>query len=195
MKKNQENLLRTFLAFDIDAPLRKNLAEIIETLKNQSRADKVKWVPPENLHVTLRFLGAVAAEKVVELAKIISEEIKEVESFGLELGKIIHFPPLGKPHVIALSFPLTTELAKLFQAIERSVTRCGFTPEDQPFLPHLTLGRLHFSHELDLSQISIPLSKKLLVKEIILYRSDPGKTGSVYTAVKTFKLRNVKSSG
>lgn len=191
MKKDnikEKKLIRTFIAFDIDESLRQQLIAVIEFLK-QKNSDRIKWISPENLHVTLRFLGEIEENKIMEIQHELAEKIKTIQSFAIKTGKIMTFPPGStRPHIVALMFPLTQELAFLVQAIEQTVNQCGFEPENRPFLPHLTIARISGRIEPDLDNILIELSEKIAIKSVIIYRSDQKENGSVYTSMKEIKL-------
>lgn len=188
MKKN-EKLIRTFIAFDIEESLRQQIASVIDLLKQQKNTKKIKWIPPKNLHVTLRFIGEIEEEKIVAIQQTIIEEIKAIQSFSLEIGKIAMFPPgSAHPHIIALLFSLSEELAFLVQTIERAVVQCGVAPENRIFMPHLTLGRIYSHVELDFDPIPVKLPQQTVVSSVIVYRSDLGDSGSIYTSLKEVKL-------
>jgi 2'-5' RNA ligase len=188
-QKVKKKLIRIFFAFDIDEDLRQAISQILNHLRTQPRGNEVKWIPSENLHVTLRFLGETEPDIIESVIKEVGKEIKDSKTFSLRVGRVMHFPPNSNhPKAIVVSFPLSQELADLVQTIERGVSKCGFEPENRAFLPHLTLARLRAKQELDLSDIPIKIPQTLHIKEVILYRSDPGPKGSVYTAMTRFKL-------
>ena len=176
----EKNKIRTFFALEIDDNLRQVAQKICQHLKNQVYGDKVKWMPPENLHLTLRFLGDTDSQIIPELTLRINAVISEIKSFAIPIGEVFAFPP-SRPHVIAISLLLTEELAQIVQALENSVIASGFAPETRPFLPHLTLGRLRDRRFPDLENIPFNLPQILTVNELILFRSDRGEYSSIYT--------------
>lgn len=185
----QQQLIRTFIAIDIDEPLQKALHHITQALQKKPHSSQVKWAPIENFHLTLRFLGEIPAEKIAGLKDVLAMTLKNIQPFELFTSKIILFPPTTHPHIVAHTFSINQELANLVQIIEKAVNQCGFDPEQRPFLPHLTLGRFHGHYELDLNDVPVrELPKQFTVKEVILFQSELKEAGSVYTALQRFKL-------
>jgi len=137
--------------------------------------------------VTLRFLGAVEAEKIAEISRNVADEIKTIKPFSVHLGNILTFPS-HHPHIIAINIPLSAELAELVRCIERGVSRLGFEPENRPFLAHITLGRLRYPRNLSLDDIPIKLPRQQTVKEIVFFRSDANEEGSIYTPLAKLAL-------
>lgn len=187
---SQSKLIRSFIAIAIDNPLQKVLHKISLALQKKENCAQVRWIPVENFHITLRFLGERTPEKVEEVKSMMGSALENVSIFNVEPGKIILFPPHTHPHIIAQTFLITAELANIVQIIEKTVNQCGFALEERAFLPHVTLGRFQGHYELDLSAVATPeLPKQLVVKEVILYGSELKETGSVYTALQRFKLQ------
>lgn len=188
--EEKSKLIRTFIAFDIDATLLSAIKDILQFLKQQPHAEQVKWSSLENLHVTIHFLGDVAEENISILTEKIKNEIQALKKFKLRTGKIITFPPGSKhPHILALTLPLSREIAQLHIAVERAIRNCNLTIEGRPYLPHLTLGRVRqTAYEFEFEKIPIQIPEKFIVKKISLFKSEQNEQGSIYTALATFNL-------
>lgn len=186
--KNKPELIRTFLAFDIDADLRNSMTEIMEFFKTHNLP--IKWSKPENLHVTLRFYGEIPAELISQLEQEISKLVASLQTFSLTNSGVRLFPPSSRPICVALLFTLSEDLAKLVSSLEQAAEKCGFVREDRPFVPHLTLGRFKVRQKLDVNlNHPIKIPNILSVNDIILYRSDFVEDGTIYTPLKKWHLK------
>ncbi len=139
-KENQEKI-RAFIAADIDDGVRARIAELVVKLKKTDAG--VKWVRPESMHLTLRFLGDISPEEV-ELAKQAMQAAAagagpvevEVKGWGA-------FPENKRPRVIWLGLKKGgQELGDIFHDLESALSEFGFERADKPFSAHLTLGRV-----------------------------------------------------
>lgn len=130
--------MRLFVALDLPAPVRDDLAAAQSRLRRGGHA--VRWASVAGLHLTLQFLGeadpGLAPALLAALARIPARD------FTLRLGGLGAFPSLDRPRVIwaGLAGDLGP-LAELQAAVVRATGPLGFIPEDRPFAPHLTLGR------------------------------------------------------
>jgi 2'-5' RNA ligase len=188
-KMGQQKTARTFFAIPLEESIREEVSEIIKFLQQQKWGDQIKWSVPENLHVTLRFLGDIPEEKIEPLCERVTATLQEITSFALPVGEIMLFPSTSHGHAIVVSHPLTDDLAKLVHALELVITEFGFDAEKRTYRPHLTLGRLHGHHAPDLSAIPQKLPAQLNVREVIFYRSELGEHKSNYTILRKFKLK------
>lgn len=133
--------LRTFIAIELPAPHREALARLQDQLRRPG--DAVRWVRPESLHLTLKFLGDVARSRIPQLTEALAAVARQTAPFSLALGTLGAFPSPERPRVlwIGLSGDLV-QLTALQQRIEAALAPLGFAPEERPFTPHLTLGRV-----------------------------------------------------
>ena len=134
--------IRAFIAIGLPAEVKASLARVQDELRRRGLAS-VKWVAPDSVHLTLKFLGNVEAGKIEPVAAAMSRGAQGVAAFELSLGTPGAFPNLRAPRVICLRLGGDTDsLSALQRGIERSVAPLGFPPEKRPFSPHLTLGRV-----------------------------------------------------
>jgi 2'-5' RNA ligase len=164
-----------------------------EALQPFRRFPGVKWVEPENLHFTLRFLGEVEEARVPALEEAARRAASRSAPFDLELGPAGAFPHFRRPRVLVYRLARgTEELEGLAGEIEREISQAGFEPEDRPFKAHLTVGRVRG----DRSRLSgevfeeIPSgsgrSQKVVSFALVHSRLTP--QGPVYTALKEIAL-------
>ena len=132
--------LRCFISIELPEELKKNIYGYIEKLK-AAGAD-VKWIPPENLHLTLKFLG----DTTEELLKSINERLiplsKSYDKFSLQISGAGAFPNIKYPRIIWLGVRDSEEIIKLQHDIDESMAGLGFEKDDKQFTPHLTIGRV-----------------------------------------------------
>ena len=161
--------------------MRRAAATLARELQGLPGGDRVRWVRPESLHVTLRFLGATDPDLVPELVSRVGEQVASLAAFRLQLGAPQLFPSPRRPRVVALELRPLAPLAALAAAVERGVVEAGFAPEERPFRAHLTLGRLKDSRAraLDVTVPDTTPGEALDVMEAVLFRSDlPRSKGS-----------------
>jgi 2'-5' RNA ligase len=134
-----ELMVRLFVALDLPETVRGALRESIEPLKKACPG--ARWVHPESMHVTLKFIGQVEAEKLdsirAALLPIRSEQPVEMEFRGLGF-----FPSEHRPRVVWCGVEASPNLAALAADIEASLGSFGTSAEWRPFVPHLTLARM-----------------------------------------------------
>jgi 2'-5' RNA ligase len=136
---------RLFVALEPPDPVRRRLAALADELRRAAgrAAGEVRWVAPENVHLTLQFLGAVPEERVPAVEAALRDA---AATAGRPLSLSLHgaggFPNARRPRVLWAGLegdvPL---LAALVTELGARLAKLGFPPEDRPFAPHLTLGR------------------------------------------------------
>ena len=186
--------LRLFFAVELNSALRQALSQLIDELKQEPWGHRVRWVHPENLHVTLRFLGTTNPEKIPELAKHAHNAINKIEPFPLQLHNIRFFPSPTAPRAIAADIIPTSELFELAYALEEVASNLGFTPETKPYLPHLTLGRIIHHHAPNLREELNLNTSPMIVNEIVLFNSKKTEYSQSYTPLEYISLQKSKVS-
>ena len=130
--------MRLFVALSISPAVREAFSVLLTELH---RADpKTRWIHPANLHVTLKFIGNVAAEKLPSIEQALTT-ITVLRPFDLEFRGLGFFPNERRPAVIWAGIVAPPELAALATRIDEAVSTCGIARETRPFAPHLTLAR------------------------------------------------------
>jgi len=183
-----DGTIRAFIAVDLGDAARRAAAELSRALAGAPGGDTVRWVRPEALHVTLRFLGDVERSRTAEIAAGVAERLARVAPFRLELGGAGVFPSARQPRVVMLALAPEAPLAALADAVERGVTALGFEPEARAFRPHLTLGRVRGRRAPELSGAAPPPPSPFQVRETLLYQSQLGPGGSRYTPLERMPL-------
>ena len=133
--------IRTFIAVQPSERVIRNVEQVIQRL--QSTGAAYKWVPPQNLHVTLNFVGNVVDTEVPEFCRSFQQAIAGVPRFELSLHGVSAFPDVEQPRTIWMGVDEgTTELKALYRTIETFLSYWGVNKDRNEYVPHLTLGRI-----------------------------------------------------
>lgn len=186
------NPLRLFFAVELNAELRQALSQLIDELKQELWGSRVRWVRPENLHITLRFLGITHLEKISDLAKYAHDAIEKIEPFPLQLHNIRLFPSPTAPRAIAADIIPTSELFELANALEEVAVNLGFIPETKPYLPYLILGRIIHHHPPNLREELNLNTTPMVVNKIVLFNSEKTECSQNYTAIEYISLQKAE---
>lgn len=131
--------MRLFLAVNFPARLRDKIRRFASPLRDADLP--VRWVDPEGIHLTLKFLGEADADQAVAINAAAEEIAGRVEAFEMQFGRLGAFPSPRHPRVIWLAVEPTPLLRFLRQDVERTMHGLGYLRDRQPFRPHVTLGR------------------------------------------------------
>lgn len=181
--------IRSFLAIEITAPIIKEIGEVLDSLR-LSPGD-VKWVKPENIHLTLKFFGNIEEADIERICSQVEAVVSKRRPFLLRISGMGAFPNSRSPKVIWLGVEEEgKELELIQQEVERKLEKIGFKSEKRPFSAHLTVGRVRSSRgRKDLSQAIQMFAKKDLgsfeVSSLVLFKSDLTPKGSIYTRLRT----------
>ena len=131
--------MRLFFGLPLSDNVRLRVEDYMCRLRKTSQHGKIRWVRPENLHVTLRFLGDVdvGARQAVPLLKGWTEAVSVCTAIPVTLG------PLGSfPRILYLKVSPAGPVQELYRRLENFLSRIGFEKDIRPFTPHLTLARM-----------------------------------------------------
>lgn len=179
-------VVRAFFALDLPEAVRRACASLARELRARPDGDGVRWVRPENFHLTLRFLGNVEAERLGELAARVRAATADVSPFRAALGALDAFPP-RRPRVVAVGVEPEAPLCELAARVEAGVVEAGLAPERRRLRPHVTLGRVRSRRAPSLEGAASDGSD-WPVREVVLLRSDLGRDGSTYTHLERIAL-------
>jgi len=195
LSHNSEQI-RSFIAIELPHNVKGGLAQLRSQLE-QAEHPFVKWVAPEGIHLTLKFLGNVPLKQVAEITKAMEEATKGISAFHLEISGLGGFPNLKQPRVLWVGIKGEIDkLVSLQQNIDWALSPLGFAKEERPFVPHLTLARLREGAspagkksfgELVMST-SFEISYPFDVGAVSLMRSQLTPVGAIYTRLFMTKL-------
>jgi 2'-5' RNA ligase len=176
--------IRAFVALELDPDVRARIAGLIAQLRPSVAG--VRWVKPESLHVTVRFLGYAEPPVLVELQGPLAEAARRCPVSQAPLRGLGLFPPRGAPRVLWLGIEVPAAVSALQSECERAAVAAGFPPEPRAFRPHLTLGRWsQTAGRPALTTVDLGTAR---LDRLVLFRSEPRREGSVYTPLAAFSL-------
>ena len=187
---------RTFICLELPETIRVQ-AEALQR-KLAGLGDKIRWVNPRNLHLTLRFLGEISRPQVETVCLAVRCAAARVEAFSIRFSGTGCFPSARRPRAFWIGITETTDLVRLFDAIEEELCSAGFPREIRPFSPHLTVGRVRVDRAS--AGLADALTKAefeaapFLVTQVTVMKSDLNKSGAVYTVLARQPLKSLRGS-
>ena len=182
---------RIFIAVKVEAD--EILSGMISSLKYGLSRESIKWTNPDNIHITLSFLGDTEEEKILLISSMLNRKCEGFGKFDLIIKGSGVFKNLSEPRVIWAGIEPSEKLNRLYDIISDGLQDTGTKPEVRPFKPHLTLGRIRSLK--DKTALKTLIDKyqntdfqKVPVIEVILYESILLQTGPVYKEINKFKL-------
>ncbi len=189
--------IRSFVAVELGEEVKQRLADIQWQLKTMTPGGVVRWVQPDSIHVTLKFLGDVPEERIGAIVAALERECAPMAPLAFAVAGAGCFPNARRPNVVWIGVEDPGgQLAALQRAVERALNPLGYPPEGRPFKPHLTLGRVNRSVSgADLRKVGELVSGlrvahlgQVQVAEIVLMRSDLSPAGARYTPLARIPL-------
>lgn len=189
-------LLRAFIALEIPASIQESIQQQTAGLRKAANS-LVRWVPAENLHLTLKFLGDVSSTSLQFVTQMLSREASQYPGFSMQVGGLGAFPSARRARVLWIGIRAPETLSALQRSLDSAAARLGYPPEDRPFSPHLTIGRVkQTATPTDLQRIQAALEAAAIgplgkadVSAVHLIKSDLKPTGSVYTRLFSAPLK------
>ena len=188
--------VRSFIAIELPDELKLRLTQLEAQLK-MSKQPWVKWVDPYSIHLTLKFLGSIAVDRISEITGAMEEAIQGISPFRLEVKDLGVFPNLRRVQVAWVGISGEVDkLSQLQRHLESNLARLGFAPETRPFTPHLTLARLRNRASLDerqsfgqlIATTRFEAAYTIKVDAISLIRSQLTREGAIYSRISSVRL-------
>lgn len=185
-----EEILRTFIAIELDKPLRQALGRVQGKFKRQIAPQDVKWVAVENIHLTLKFLGDTPAGRLPEIEAALRAACAGHAPFEIGFEGRGCFPNFRRPRVIWVAVRDKGQALLRLQAdVEKHVAPLGWPTEERGFSPHLTLGRVARGADRATEEAIGQIVEKTVVEQIgvqrvtavSLMQSDLRPSGPIYT--------------
>ncbi len=179
---------RAFIAINLPSKVKQKLGEVIAKLKKINPDYAIKWVKPENLHLTLHFFGDLNEKQIAQVEEGIEEITKRSKSFKMNTGKFGCFPNEKRPRVIFIEVKNTKTVHTLIGELEVMLQNLKFKVDTRPWQAHITLGRVKNHTKCKTDDIKIePIAFN--VKSVELMESQLTREGSVYSIIKSFPLK------
>jgi 2'-5' RNA ligase len=189
--------IRSFIAIELSDEVKQAFGRLQSKLKNVGKTP-VRWVNPEIIHLTLKFLGDVDTAIIGDITKAVEEAARGVDPFNIEVSGLGVFPNLQGVHIVWVGLSGELEkLNRLQKRIETALTPLGFKPEGRAFTPHLTLGRVRDNARPDerqalgrlVSGTDFKEKYVISVKSINLMKSQLTREGPIYTKIGSAALK------
>jgi 2'-5' RNA ligase len=189
--------VRCFIAVELPDEVKTGLDQLQAQLKSGNQT-WVKWVDPYSIHLTLKFLGNVAVDRIAPVTAAMEEATQGVPPFHLEVKELGVFPNLRRVQVVWVGVSGEVDkLARLQQRLESNLAGLGFAPERRQFTPHLTLARLRDQASLDereglgklIASTKFEAAYTLPVDAISLMRSQLTREGAIYSRIGSVELK------
>ena len=188
--------IRSFIAFELPAAVISLLDHVQQELK--SLRLKAGWVRPQNIHLTLRFLGNINPADIENIGGAMADAVAECTPFTLTVGGIGFFPGIKRPRIIWVGLGgATAVLLEVQRNLEDRLATVGFPKEKRSFKAHLTLGRIRQAVDPNTLGRAIEYCsdigrQQFTADRIILFKSDLRPSGAVYSQLKQVDLRIMK---
>jgi 2'-5' RNA ligase len=191
-------MLRSFIAIEIPAAIQKAIAENTASIKNALPKPLIRWVAPQNVHLTLKFLGDVSSANLNRLAETLKGEAALHEPFSISVGGLGAFPNPRRARVLWIGLDAPPALATLQRGVDAAALQLGYPREERPFSPHLTIGRVaQTASASDLQHIRAALESTkvgdlgtIRAQAIHIFKSSLQPGGSVYTLLYSLPMKS-----
>lgn len=189
-------MLRSFIAVEIPLEIQQAIARSTASLQKSLPKPLIRWVAPQNIHLTLQFLGDVSPANLERLADALKVEAAAHTAIEVLVVKTGAFPTPRRARVIWVGLEAPAALSALHRGVEAVTTRLGYPSEERRFSPHLTIGRVNqnaAAADLQkiyavLQQTDIGILGRFQVKAIHLFKSDLSPSGPAYARLYSLPL-------
>ena len=184
--------IRTFIAVEMPENIISGIRDLQRNLK--AFGVDIRWIRPENIHLTLKFLGDVQADDMDSISGVISGTAEGGSPISLQAKGIGVFPGVKRPRVLWVGLTGQLELlSKLQKTLDVNLKGIGFPPEKRPFKGHLTIGRIKTKMN---SKIFVDAlmafrsfeTETFVADRIVLFKSELKPNGAVYTDLASATL-------
>ena len=190
--------IRSFIAVELPEGIETRIEQLEAQLKSETQT-RVKWVDPNSIHLTLKFLGNIDAGRTGEITRVMEEAVKGIPPFRLSVKDLGVFPNVRRVQVawVGLSGEVD-RLRQLQQRLESSLEQLGFAAESRAFTPHLTIARIRDQASPDERQRFGQLitgssfeAGEISVDAISLMRSQLTRQGAIYSRLGSAGLTDL----
>lgn len=188
-----DRALRTFVAVEVPAGPRAAIADLVATVA-AARPGPVRWVRPEGLHLTLRFLGRTPIGVLPAVSEVVRDVARRSRPFEVEIGGAGAFPSPRRPRVLWLAVRRGADrLAEIAAELDRGVEPLGWPPEGRPYAAHLTVARAEpgpaaAAAAAALVEAAAGLRSAWRVDSLVLFESLLARGGAQYVALERVPL-------
>ena len=181
-------IIRAFIAIELNKETQAYLAGVQSELKKTEA--NIKWVKPENIHLTLKFLGNITPSQITRIKEILREISQENTEFSIELSKVGVFPKKESPRAIWIGISSNQDkVIKIAEGLEEKLLSTGVPKEKKSFHPHITIGRVKSNLNRQvlvekLKSLDMPQKSSQSVNKLTLFKSTLTSNGPIYQILK-----------
>jgi len=181
---------RIFIAFPVPVNIREYLASVSRDLAEKHQEVAVNWVPSENMHLTVHFLGDLEDDKLDQVKARLAARANVFSAFTCTLAHVTAYPsPRVAKIIVAEVKPKENTPKVMWGVLAKDFMRLGLETDKKPWTPHITLGRVKKGEISNLSEMKLE-RMSWLVDSVKIFSSELGPDGSKYTGEGEFKLVN-----
>lgn len=186
-------IIRAFIAIPLPNSVKTSIKQFITKSQSEGFYQDIKWVNPENLHITLKFLGDTKVKDFQLLFEEINKQLSPIKKTSLQISQIGVFPKPNRARVVWIGLSPSTALDAIYETIEMTAQNLGFEQDSKAFSPHITIGRLkrHTSKQPDLSEFVSKNKTKQFgafsINEIHFIKSQLTPKGPIYNTLYRLK--------
>ncbi len=186
-------MIRAFIAIVLPESVMERLRIEVNVVRKLESG--IRWIKPENIHLTLKFLGDIPGDRVSEIVKTVERSVKGKTAFQLSIQGTGAFPNCKRPKVLWAGINQGKhEIIKLATDIDVALSGLGFQKEKRQFSPHITVGRLKYFKNIDkvITQFKqlFTQDEAMLVENIQLIKSTLKPSGAEYTPLHVIQLKD-----
>lgn len=175
--------LRCFIAVELPETVKDSLGDVLNILRKSPAS--VRWIPPENIHLTIKFLGQTEESLIAPMKESLNKKLLTYKPFYITITNVGCFPDERRPRIVWIGIDRSESLSKLQKEIDADLVKFGFALEKRGFSPHLTIGRVKAQHNLlgmlrMLKEIRSSSFAHMEVKSISLMKSVLKPAGAQY---------------
>jgi len=169
------------------------LQNLIQSLRFELRNERIRWTSPDNIHITLAFLGDTEEKVIPEISQMLHSQCSGISHFGADIKGIGVFRSISDPKVLWTGLEKSTTLIRMNELIVQGLQKTGINYSEKLFNPHITLGRIKHLAEKDfliklIDKYKNQVIQHVDVKEVIVYESILLKEGPIYKPLAKIPL-------
>jgi 2'-5' RNA ligase len=189
-------LKRTFIAVDI--PVNDTVNSLLNKLRHELEDERIKWIKPEQFHITLQFLGDTEEPLINSVDHALDRIAGNISGFTLKLTEFGVFKNLRNPRILWIGFVPSKELERLKYAVNDKMFSMGFEKPDKQFSPHLTIGRIkHLRNRHSLAEWIDKYREaelqEIRIEDFVYYESILKPEGPEYVAINRYSLKYTRN--
>ena len=180
--------IRTFLALELPQTVRNKLSAHAELISGHDKLQQIRWLPKENYHLTLAFMGNGDYALVSSIQLKLEQNLSSNKDVPFRFSEITPFPFSGTPKISAAMLERSEELIQLQHIVAKCVRAFGISHERRRFTPHVTLGRLKSRSRKSLAFQPQQIFLEGVSEKVVIFQSELAPKGAVYTSLGKISL-------